>query len=245
MPSVKPFRGLRYVPARVELAAVLASDSKDPRRVAMLLDDDKQPDDGADGPVRRAKLRLAEWRRAGIMKADDAACLYALRRRDADGSEALGLYCVLGVDSGVDAAPDAGREARLDKLQVAVEPVVAAFSEPRVKRALENAIDRDADASWQAGDVSFEMWSVDDESTTARIGTLLSQAQLTVEQNAAAWSAHAAWWKKRAGAHGAQHGDDDRPRAAAFALAFLHPADDAWANVPAGVALAPLTGALE
>jgi hypothetical protein len=242
VPAVKAFRGLRYVPARVELAAVLASDSRDPRRVHTLLDDEPQSDDGADGALRRAKLRLAEWRRAGIVRADDAPCLYALRRRDGDGNEFVGVFCALGVDNGVDATPDAQREARLDKLGVAVEPVVAAFSEPRVKRALENAIDRDPDATWKMGDDSYELWSVDDESTTARIGTLLSQATLTVEQNGEAWGAHAAWWKKRAQKEAR---DDDRARAGAFALAFLHPADEAWPVVPAGVAMAPLAGALE
>ena len=95
------------------------------------------------------------------------------------------------------------------------------------------------DAERSAAADTFELWCVDDESTTARIATLLSQATLTVEQNAAAWSAHAAWWKKKGSA-----GDDDRPRAGAFALAFLHAVDDAWDDVPIGAAIAPLTGAL-
>lgn len=214
--------------------------SADPRRVALLFDEEPADDDGVDGPARRARLRLAEWRRAGIMRADDRPALYALRKRSTDQRESLGLFCALGVDVGVEPVADAARARRLEQLGVAVEPVVAAFTEPRVKRALENAIDRDPDASWAGahGDV-FELWCVDDESTTARISTLLSQVPLTVEANADAWSAHAAWWRQKASA-----GDDDRPRAGAFALAFLHAADDAWSDVPVGAAMAPLAGAL-
>ena len=215
----------------------MARSSSDPRRIALLLNEQSAHDDGVHAPLRRARLRLADWRRAGILRVDPQASVYALRQRTVDG-ESLGLLCAIGVD-GVPPVADAAREARLEQLGVAIEPVVASFSEPRVQRALENAIDRDADASWRLGPALLELWCIDDESTTARMSALLSQASLTVEDNAAAWSAHAAWWQRQGAAE-----DDGRPRAGAYALAFLHSVNDKWSEVPVGAAMAPLRGAL-
>jgi hypothetical protein len=236
VPAVKPFRALRYAPTRVDLGAVLGGGS-DPRGVAWLLNEERAPDDGVDGPTRRACLRLAEWRRAGILHFDDQPALYALRTRAGDVAS-RGLFCAIGVE-GAPAAADPARATRLEQLGVSVEPVVAAFQDPRVTRAFDTAIERDADASFRIGGDGFELWCVDDESTTARITGLLSQAALTIERGEASWSAHAAWWRKKSSAT-----DDHRLHAGAFALAFLHSSDDPWANVPVGAVMAPLTGTL-
>lgn len=250
MPSVKPFRGLRFVPNRVDLGAVVApAPDGDPRHVGRLLDDHAAADDGRDGPLRRARLRLAEWQRAGVLARDDEPALYAVRRRDEDGTEALGLFCAVAVDPSegglavADVGPeDLRREALLDGLGVAVEPVVAAFAEPRVRRALENAVDREADASWRHGETQLELWCVDEESTAARLATLLSTAELTVERATDVLACHASFWRKRVEEATLV---DDKPRAAAFALAFLHPAEEPWPEVPVGSALLPLQGHLE
>ena len=249
---VRAFRGLRFVPSRVELASVIAwgPASGDPRHVGRLLDDHQGDGDGKDAPVRRARLRLADWQRAGVMKRDEQPAMYAVRRRDDDGESAIGLFCAVSVEGGVDvsversaveSAVDPARARQLEGLGVSIEPVVAGFDEARVKRTLENAVDREADATWKIGSTSFELWCLDEESTTARIATLLSQAPITLGKNAAALAAHAAWWQRASG--GAS--DDDRPRAGAFALAFLHPIDEPWSDVPVGAALAPLMGTLE
>lgn len=255
MPSVKPFRGLRFVPSRVDLGAIVApAPEGDPRHVGRLLDDHIAADDGRDGPLRRARLRLAEWRRAGVLARDGEPALYAVRRRDEDGTEALGLFCAVAVDAAAaggtgdgalglgDVAGDPRREARLEQLGVAVEPVVAAFAEARVRRTLENAVDREADASWRHGETQLELWCIDDESTAARLATLLSTAELIVERGEEILASHASFWRRRAGQGGV---DDDRRPAASFALAFLHPADEAWPEVPVGGALLPLAGQLE
>ncbi len=239
--TVRAFRGLRFDPARVELGAVVGAPgaaARDPRHVRALLDDAPGPGDGKDAPARRAKLKLAEWRRAGVLIRDDQPALYAVRRRDEDGEEAIGLFCAVGVDA-VPPATDAAREARLDT-GVAVEPVVASFEEARVRRTVENAIDREADAAWKSGRTHFELWCLDEESTTARVATLLSQAGIDIEENAEALAAQGEWWRRTA-----RVVDDDRPRAGAFALAFLHPVDERWPEIPVGAALAPLRGTLE
>jgi hypothetical protein len=232
--SVKPFRGLRFAPDRVDLGAVVGAPG-DPRHVSRVLDDAPAADDGRDGPLRRARLRLADWRRAGLLRRDEQPALYAVRRREGD-TESFGLFCAVGVE-GFDVVEDKAREHRLEELGVAVEPVVATFQEARVRRSLENATDRDPDATWKTGDVTYELWCLDDESATARITTLLSQAPLSVTRNGEVIGAHASWWKRAA-----PRGDDDRARAGAFGLAFLHSADDAWPEVPMGVAFLPVTG---
>src|SRR4051794_15220012 len=100
MPSVRAFRGLRYVPGKVDLGAVVApAPASDPRHVARLLDEPRAADDGKDAPLRRARLRLAEWKRAGVLARDAQPAVYAVRRKDDDGSERIGLFCVLGVDA--------------------------------------------------------------------------------------------------------------------------------------------------
>jgi hypothetical protein len=248
MPAVKPFRGLRFVPSRVDLGAVVApAPAGDPRHVSRILEEDPVDGDGRDGPIRRARLRLAEWQRAGVLARDAQPALYAVRRREEDGAESIGLFCALSVAPESRAAeppaePAGAREARLEKLAVAVEPVVAAFREPRVQRTLENAIDREADAWWRLGKTQLELWCLDEESTTARLQTLLSQAELEVERGADVLQSHTRFWLSRAESRSL---DDDKPRAAAFALAFLHAAEERWAEVPVGAAILPLSGPLE
>ncbi|HEY4222216.1 MAG TPA: DUF1015 family protein [Myxococcota bacterium] len=243
MPSIRAFRGLRFVQNRVDYGAVVAPASPtDPRHVAHLLDATRKDDDGKDAPLRRARLRLAEWQRAGLLARDAQPAMYAVHRKSDDG-EATGLFCALSVDAAT-AQPatrgDDTREARLGALALAVEPVVATFTEPRVKRTVDNAVDREADAAWRVGGTSYELWCVDEESTTARIATLLSQAPIAICANADALAAQAAWWKRTSG-----NIDDDRPRAGAYALAFLHADDERWPEVPVGAALLPLRGMLE
>src|SRR5262249_43715206 len=119
--SVRAFRGLRFVPSRVELASIVGGASAgagagDPRHVRKLLDDSRANDDAKDAPVRRAKLRLAEWQRAGVMKRDDQAAVYAVRRRtekDGEAIEAIGFFAAVSVDA-VTAVPSGTHEARFD-----------------------------------------------------------------------------------------------------------------------------------
>jgi hypothetical protein len=230
----RPFRALRYDPARVDLALVLGSGGADPRHVERLVDERTEPGDGKDAPLRRARLRLAEWRRAGVLRRDETPALYLVRRRsERDGAEHVGLFCALSVDGVEPGAP--GPLAR----GVAVAPVVGSFVDDsgRIRRTLESAADREADAAWRDGEDGYELFVVDDESTTARVATLLGGG-ISVERGAELLAAHAAL-KARSG------GDDDEGvRADAHALAFVHPAGELWERAPVGVALLVLGGAL-
>jgi hypothetical protein len=161
-----------------------------------------------------------------------------VRRRDAGGEAAFGLFCALRppLPGSAPGSAEAGPQAAADggDIGVEVEPVVIGFEEPRVRRTLENAVDREADAAWRVGDTSFEMWCIDDESATARVRALLEDAAFTIEENAAAL--------ERAAARGGSEDDDELGRASA--LAFLHPRDDAWPAVPVGAVLLSSAGPL-
>jgi hypothetical protein len=163
-------------------------------------------------------------------------------RRKSDDGEVLGVFAALAVDGSGDDTAGSSEEERAPfvDIGVAVEPVVASFSEARVKRTLENAVDREADAQWKIGAVSYELWCIDEESAVARVSTLLSSAPLEVESGAGVFSSQRAWWKRTR-----PSSDDDRPLAGAHALAFLHPGDEPWPDVPVGAALAPLVGTLD
>ncbi|MBI1948420.1 MAG: DUF1015 family protein [Deltaproteobacteria bacterium] len=241
MVAPRPFRALRYQAARLDLGRVIGASADDPRHATHLLDDRAQDGDGANGAARRARFRMADWRRAGIVARDREPSL-TLVKRTGGGGEALGLFCALPVTAfaGTDPPHDVAREQWLDETRVAVEPVVASFGgDARVRRVLDNAADREADAGWTDGDATFELWVIDDETTAARLATMLGGAALELKAGAELLATHAAFSSRLPRAH-----DEDRLPAASFALCFLHPADDAWPSVPRGAALLPLDGAL-
>lgn len=237
MVSPRPFRALRFQAARIDLGRVLGVHSDDPRRATRLLEDRAAPGDGTHGAARRARFRLADWRRAGIVARDREPSMTLVKR-----GEALGLLCALPVSafSGTDPPHEVAREQWLDHTCLAVEPIVASFAgDARVRRVLDNAADREADASWTDGDVAFELWVVDDETTAARLATMLGGEALELRSGAELLAAHAAFAARRTRSR-----DDDRAPASSFALCFLHPAEDDWPSVPRGAALLPLDGTL-
>ena len=249
MVSPRPFRALRYQPARIELGAVIGAVSGvasgapagDPRHASRLLDGSAAPGDGASAAARRARFRLADWRRAGIVARDAQPALTLIRRSGAD-EEALGLFCALPVSAfaGTDPPHDVAREEWLEHTRVAVEPVVASFpSDARLRRVLDNAADREPDATWTDRGRTFELWVLDDESTAARIAAMLDASVLELRAGAELLATHAAFAARQPRAS-----DHDRLAAASFALCFLHPSDHDWPNVPSGAALLPLDGEL-
>ncbi len=241
MVSPRPFRALRFQPSRIDLGRVVGSRPDDPRHAARLLDARAATGDGAQGAARRARFRVADWRRAGIVARDAEPGLTLVKRTDPDG-EALGLFCALPVSAfaGTDPPHDVDLEQWLEQTQLAVEPVVASFAcDARVRRALDNAADREADASWSDGAASFDLWVIDDEATAARLAAMIGGSAVELRAGAEVLATHAAFAARRERAR-----DDDAPAAAAFALCFLHPADDGWPSVPRGAAMLPLHGAL-
>lgn len=243
MPDVRPFRGLRYAGNRVDLSSVLGRpETPDPRHVHLILERTDLPDDGRDAWLRRARLRLTELRRAGILCREEHPSLYVLRRRDAAGRVSSGVFCALD-PAGIPGRPDEVRAARIAHLQVAVEPVVASFDEARARRAIASVQEEEADAVWRSGADVLEMWCIDVEDGAARLATLLAHTALEVQQGADIAVAHAEHWRALP-AH-VRGTDDERPHAARYALAFLHSDDEPWPEVPLGVAWLPLAGRLE
>ena len=242
MVSPRPFRALRFQPSRLDLGRVVGDQRDDPRHASRLLDAKVAPGVGTRGAARRARFRVADWRRAGIVARDRDPALTLIKRSDAAG-EAVGLFCALPVSAfaGTDPPHDLALEEWLEQTMLAVEPVVASFScDARARRALDNAADREADASWTDGDATFELWVIDDETTAARLATMIGGATLELCAGAELLATHAAFAARRERVRD----DDGGPQASSFALCFLHPAGDAWASVPRGAALLPLDGAL-
>lgn len=102
MTDVAPFRGLRYDPARVDLGRVLVPpyDVVTPRERAAYWERDphhairleltRDPDEEATTDYGSVAETLARWRSEGVLRADRAPALYALRQSfTAPGGEAL------------------------------------------------------------------------------------------------------------------------------------------------------------
>ncbi|HXG26378.1 MAG TPA: DUF1015 domain-containing protein [Candidatus Binatia bacterium] len=95
MPSIRPFRALRYSREQVEdLAAVVAPPydvigpeehrrllARDPRNVVRLDLPHDEPGDPPDERYRRAGRTLAAWRSEGVLRRDPRPCLYAYEQR--------------------------------------------------------------------------------------------------------------------------------------------------------------------
>jgi len=91
--DVRPFRALRYDPARVALDRVIAPPydvvnaeerafywERDPHG-AIRLELTRDPDAEAGTDYREVAETIAAWRREGVLRLDDAPALYALRQR--------------------------------------------------------------------------------------------------------------------------------------------------------------------
>lgn len=241
MLSPRPFRALRFVAARVDLGAVLGRRTTDPRHATRLLDAAPAAGDGSNGAARRARFRLADWRRAGIV-ARDAQPSLTLVKRTGDDGEAVGLFCAVSVHAFSQTEPphELAQEEWFAQTELAVDPVVASLAmDARVRRVLDNAADREADATWSEDGRTWELWVIDDETTAARITALLDGSSLKVLEGGELLAAHAAHAARQPRAR-----DDDRAQASQYALCFLHPEGDAWPMVPRGAALLPLGGEL-
>jgi uncharacterized protein (DUF1015 family) len=108
-----PFRALRYDPSEVTLADVLAPpydvideaehadlEAREPHNVVRLtLPRDEQ---GPDSRYAGAAALIADWRSAGILRADDEAALYVYEQR-ADGHTQRGVVGAIGLTPAEDA----------------------------------------------------------------------------------------------------------------------------------------------
>lgn len=258
MMAVQPFRALRFRPNRIDMGVALAAvrgassyvpRAADPRHVEQLLHVRALPGDGPGGEWRRARFRLAEWRRAGVVARDPLPSLYVVRAQEGAGQARLGMFCALATRPGLwgEHAPETSRVAALDGLGVALDPVVVAVDDARLRRALSHAADREADVTWHDGGSQLELWCVDDETTVARIVAQLGSVTPRAETGVGGYEAHARWALERAPPTSDIQDDiveEAGAVAARFALAFVHVDESPWPRVPLGAAMLPLAGAL-
>ena len=181
MPTLRPFRALRFDAGSTDLSAVLAPpyDVISPAERQALLELDPHnivrielpADLGAAGPddYRAAAATAMEWRRSGILVQDDAptVTVHQMRWTDADGQaqRATGLLARLkleeyGPGAGVlphektHGGPKADRYALLEATQLNTSPLIfLAGSDPATTSAALLALtEREPDARGITGD---------------------------------------------------------------------------------------------
>ncbi len=201
MPRFSPFTGLRYDPARVDVAKVVAPpyDVVDPTERATLaarhsansiLVELPEPDPrtGTDR-YSGAAARLAAWVADGILVRDPVPALYPYRMTAPDGSVTLGVLGVLGLDeaSASDVLPheETLPKARTDRLElltatrVNLSPVWGLSLAPGLTALLETSGDPLATAVDDDG-VRHELWAVNDPAAVAAVADLVATAPVVV-----------------------------------------------------------------
>ncbi len=213
MATVRPFRGVRYLPERVELSLVLAPAGaideatrealyeREPRNAVRVVASRPEPGEPEDAPAHRAALHLAEWRRARVLGVDEQPSLYLLRqtfrREGEDERSVTGLFAALRLDAearrdvqglGDDDDPAAAAQVQAQRRHLSIagvhaDPVVLRYRDDggRIERALSAEMEeREPDLRARAFGAQFELWIIDDETTTARVARQLEEQPLTL-----------------------------------------------------------------
>ncbi len=234
MAIVRPFRGARPVPARVDPTSLAlgkpVADVDDDVAAELLARDPRNAIGLLRGSPARAAFLLKEQLRAGVVVRDVRPSLYVLKVQGA--APRLGFFAVVRADSvDVDGPIDPAAADRLQAMGVAVEPAVIRYSDQRgrVARSLESETEREPDAAFVIEGRPCELWAVDDDSAVARVTALIEAQSLRVAGNAPG-----------AAQRSLVHDDDAR----GFALAFFVDEESPVDLVPIGVVLHTLTGAL-
>jgi hypothetical protein len=180
MAVIRPFRALRPVPARVNLAhivcdlhadaaVVAAAAAVEPRHLGRLL---MAADDAA-----ALDFGVADMLRAGVLERDALPTVTVVRQTK-DDEEHTALFAAVRADN--DGFGDRGDDATAPKTAVVVAPAIVHFEDKkgRIARAIEAETEREPDASFSFGGAAVEVWAVDDESASARITSLLEGATL-------------------------------------------------------------------
>jgi len=174
--DVRPFRALRYDPARVSLDRVIAPPydvvnaeerafywERDPHG-AIRLELTRDPDAEAGTDYREVAETIAAWRREGVLRVDDAPALYALRQRfvGPDGATHVreGFYAALRLEpyerrvvrphERTLAGPKADRLKLLRATRANLSPIFLLYEDPDDKLAGLLAPAFDAGPTWTA-----------------------------------------------------------------------------------------------
>lgn len=291
MATVRPFRGFRYAPERVDISLVLAPAGdvddaarealydREPRNAIRVVAHEAGPGAPEDAAARRAALHLAEWRRAGIVVEDEHPSLYLLRQttRTEEGEERslTGFFGALRLDAAArrdvkelsqpededestdstDAEAVDAQRRHLVTVGMHTDPLLLLYQDDggRIERAFRVEMEeREADVRARAFDAQYEIWIIDDETTTARVARQLEEHPLYLADGRRRLQAALEVEQERARARPAR-GVDEEP---VSVIAFFVSADEdvlssaeARANVahgsfvpkpPRGVVFSPL-----
>jgi hypothetical protein len=178
---LRPFLGVRYATPRASLARVLAPRGEQPDQATML-----DPRHAHHLQGRRGAILAAEWLRAGVLLVDDMPSVTVVAVDD----RPLEVVAVVDDNEDEDLLP-----ARMLDPSWAIEPHQPQAwpwcqSEPvelgyqdssgRVQRLLRNETERDADVTIDVDGVAIQAWSIDDESSIARVLTLIEAMPLSL-----------------------------------------------------------------
>jgi uncharacterized protein (DUF1015 family) len=201
MPRFSPFPGLRYDPARVDLAKVVAPpyDVVGPGLRAELAArhsansilvelPEEDPRQGGDR-YRAAAARLAGWEADGILVRDPVPAFYPYRMTAPDGAVTLGVLGVLGLEeaSASEILPheETLPKARTDRLELLtatrtnLSPIWGLTLAPGLTALLDVAGAPRAVAVDDDG-VRHELWVVDDPAAVAAVADLVASAPVVV-----------------------------------------------------------------
>ena len=191
-----PFRALRYDPARVDLAKVLAPPydviDADQQRELEARDDANivrltlpRDDNGADSRYGAAGRQLAAWREAGLLRPDDEAALYVYEEQ-ADGHVQRGLVGALGLTPAEDgivlphentmAGPVADRLALMAAVEADLEPIFLVYDGGGAASRLVADVGSQppvVDVTTPDG-LRHRLWAVTDPATLAEVATDLA-----------------------------------------------------------------------
>ena len=239
MTDVRPFRALRYDPARVDLDRVIAPPydvvnaeerafywERDPHG-AIRLELTRDPDAEAATDYREVADTLAAWRREGVLRLDDAPALYALRQRFTGpaGEPRLreGFFAALRLEpyerrvvrphERTLAGPKADRLKLLRATRANLSPIFLLYEDP--ERALSELLTQQLDAgpAVEARDpagVEHRLAAVTDAAAIARVQAFLATRPVVIADGHHRYETALAYQAERSGAGGAD-----------FVLAYL------------------------
>ena len=201
MPRFAPFAGLRYDPARVELAKVVAPPydvvgpvergalaARHSANAILVELPEPEPRSGADRYAAAAD-RIAEWRTDGVLLTDPEPVFYTYRMTDTDGSVTIGVLGALGLEeaSAAEILPheETLPKAKSDRLEllaatrVNLSPIWGLSLAP----GLTGCLSTDGTATAAAVDddgVRHELWILDDPAAMAEVSAIVGSAPVVV-----------------------------------------------------------------
>lgn len=204
MADVRPFPGVRFDPARVELGRVLCPpyDVIDPEHAIRLRGYDfnavhlELPEGMGVDKYRNSAATWSSWRRSGMLVKDKAPCFYVCEERfnfDGKTRRRVGFLGALGVTPKAAKSilphertlpkPKADRLELLKAVKANISPIFGIFPDPKgaVQRALKKALAKKptAEGSMPSG-VAYRLWAVSDKAVVKAISSGLAAQKILI-----------------------------------------------------------------